>query len=94
MRYLAIGTILGATIMAGQAVAHPMADATASTAAQIEAIIHGKGKAGDSVTSSSDPSITYTVLENGLIKRTNAHFGTTEVRAPVQDWWQDHEGPR
>lgn len=93
MRYPAIGLILGTTLMAGQAMAHPLSNVE-STGKQIDAIIHGKGKPGDSVVSASDSSVTYTVLDNGLIQRTNSRFGTSEVRAPVQDWWQDHENSR
>lgn len=94
MRYLAVAMVIAAALAEQQALAHPLSTASEPTIKQIEAIIHGKGKPGDTVVSASDPSISYTVLDNGLIKRSNARFGTSEVRAPVQDGWRDHQNSR
>ncbi len=95
MRITAMVTLVAVTGMSEQAVAHPGARADVETTAKrIEAIIHGEGRPGDIVVSASDPAVSYRVLKNGLIKRSNDRFGTSEVRGPVRRWYKDHQHAR
>ncbi|BCH22116.1 hypothetical protein MesoLjLc_18590 [Mesorhizobium sp. L-8-10] len=95
MKYLVIALLLAVPMTARQALAHPAArPGVEATAKRIEAIIHGEGRPGDVVVSASDPAVSYRVLENGLIKRSNDRFGTSEVRGPVQRWDRNHRHAR
>lgn len=95
MRVLAMASLLALAATTEQAAAHPAARADVETTAKrIEAIIHGKGRPGDVVVSASDPAVSYRVLENGLIKRSDDRFGTSEVRGPVQRWDKNHQHAR
>lgn len=82
------------TVPIGPALAHATPDQAETTTRQIEAIIHGEGKPGDVVVSTSDPAVSYTVLENGLIKRMNDRYSTMEVRTPIPRRFKNHDHSR
>ncbi len=94
MRLLVLASATAGLLITQQVTAQPMRESAESTAKRIEAIIHGEGKPGDVVVSTSDPAVSYRVLENGLIKRTNDRYGTSEVRGPVQRWDKNHRHAR
>lgn len=43
---------------------------------QLNAILQGHGQPGDTAISRSNPDVSFRVLDNGLIERTNARYGT------------------
>ncbi len=94
MKYLFLVSGLASLLSVQQASAHVPARPAQSTGQKIEALIHGEGKPGDVVVSTSDPAVSYRVLDNGLIKRTDERYGTSEVRGPVQRWYKNHDHSR
>ncbi len=95
MKYHLLISAAASILTVQGAMAHaPSTGPATATARQIEAIIHGEGKPGDVVRSSSDRAVSYTVLDNGLIKRTNERYGTSEVRGPVRRWYKNHDHGR
>ncbi len=94
MKYLFLVSGIASLLAIQQASAHVPARPAQSTGQRIEALIHGEGKPGDVVVSTSDPAISYRVLDNGLIKRTDKRFGISEVRSPVQRWNKNHDHSR
>ncbi len=96
MKYLLLVSAIASLLAVQQAAAknHVPARPAQSTAQRIEAVIHGEGKPGDVVVSRSDPAISYRVLDNGLIKRTDKRYGTSEVRGPIRRWYKNHDHAR
>lgn len=51
---------------------------------RLNAILQGHGQPGETVTSRSNPEISFRVLVNGLVERTNARYGTVSIVNPKQ----------
>lgn len=51
-------------------------------ASPIAKITRGHGNAGDTATSASNPEVSFQVLDNGMVERTNSRFGTTTIIDP------------
>jgi hypothetical protein len=49
------------------------------------AILQGHGRPGDTAVSTSNPEVSFRVLNNGLVERTNARFGTVSYVDPKHD---------
>ncbi|CDZ71986.1 Hypothetical protein NGAL_HAMBI2610_36020 [Neorhizobium galegae bv. orientalis] len=54
----------------------------ASGASQVDAIFQGHANPGDAAVATSDRAVTFRVLDNGAVKRTNKRFGTVSVTDP------------
>lgn len=54
-------------------------------ASPIAKITDGHGNAGDAATSVSDPNVSFRVLDNGWVERTNNRYGTTTITDPAAD---------
>lgn len=52
------------------------------TASPVDKITQGHGSPGDAVTANSDPQVSFRVLPNGKVERTNQRYGTTSVSDP------------
>jgi hypothetical protein len=59
----------------------PLPDGTS----RLNAILQGHGQPGDTATSASNPEVSFRVLENGLIERTNARYGTVAYVNPESE---------
>lgn len=55
------------------------------TSSDVDKILQGHGSAGDSARSASNPDVSYRVLANGNIEKTNGRYARTEVVRP--SWW-------
>ncbi|WP_430254719.1 hypothetical protein [Neorhizobium sp. DAR64872/K0K18] len=53
-------------------------------ASDVDKIVQGHGKPGDTANAKSD-AVTFEVLGNGLVKRTNTRYGTVSVIDPAED---------
>lgn len=52
------------------------------SASPIAKITQGHGNPGDTVTSTSDPDVTFRVLDNGKVERVNRRYGTVSYIDP------------
>lgn len=52
------------------------------TASPIAKITKGHGNPGDTASATSDPDVTFRVLDNGKIERTNSRYGTVSYIDP------------
>ncbi|MEO9614893.1 MAG: hypothetical protein ABJG86_17345 [Nitratireductor sp.] len=79
-----------------QRTADPLTTSAVSNAQRVEALLQGKGSPGDSVTSVSDPNVTFTVMENGLVERRNDRYDTVQYIRPLAQWERgfDYRGGR
>ncbi|KQZ59737.1 hypothetical protein ASD54_23425 [Rhizobium sp. Root149] len=59
----------------------PLAD----SAGKVGRIVQGHGKAGETALASSDPSVTFETLANGLVRRTNTKYGTVTYLDPAAE---------
>lgn len=55
------------------------------TSSGVDKILQGHGSAGDAAKSASNPDVSYRVLANGNIEKTNGRYGRTEIVRP--SWW-------
>lgn len=53
-------------------------------ASDVDRIVQGHGKPGDVANAKSD-AVTFEVLDNGLVKRTNTKYGTVSVIDPTEE---------
>ncbi|MEX4010019.1 hypothetical protein [Neoaquamicrobium sediminum] len=58
----------------------PLAEGTS----RLNAILQGHGQPGETATSRSNPEISFRVLANGLVERTNERYGTVSIMNPKQ----------
>jgi hypothetical protein len=56
------------------------------SAPPIAKIIQGHGNPGDSATSKSDPEVTFRVLDNGWVERTNSRYGSVSIVDPQAEY--------
>jgi hypothetical protein len=49
-------------------------------------IVAGHGMPGDMARSKSDPDVTFRVLDNGKVERTNSRLGTVFITNPRAEW--------
>jgi len=61
-------------------------------ASQISRITQGHGQPGETATASSDPNVSFRVLDNGWIERSNKKYGTVTITDPRREWKRTHEG--
>ncbi len=54
-------------------------------ASKADAIAKGHGRAGDSAVATSDASVSFEVLENGSVRRTNSKFNTVSIIDPAAE---------
>ncbi|TWI38825.1 hypothetical protein [Mesorhizobium tianshanense] len=59
---------------------------TNPTSSGIDRVLQGHGSAGETAKSASNPDISYRVLDNGEIQKTNSAYDRVEVVSP--SWWQ------
>jgi hypothetical protein len=52
------------------------------TASPIAKITQGHGNPGDTASSTSDPNVTFRVLDNGKVERTNSRYGIVSYIDP------------
>ncbi|NSZ03280.1 hypothetical protein G6M64_08970 [Agrobacterium tumefaciens] len=57
----------------------------AESAGKITRIEQGHGQPGDSAVASSDKSVTFEVLPDGRVRRTNAKYNTVSISDPVAE---------
>lgn len=81
-RHLAIAAV-ALSVFATTASATSMLSETASP---VDKITQGHGSPGDAATANSDPQVSFRVLPNGKVERTNQRYGTTSVSDPYLDW--------
>ncbi|WP_439604237.1 hypothetical protein [Shinella sp.] len=68
-----------------------MASAAMATAplpeggSKLNAIVQGHGQPGDIAVSTSNPEVSFRVLDNGLVERTNSRFGTVSYVNPEHE---------
>ncbi|MGE8106482.1 hypothetical protein ACQKP1_22585 [Allorhizobium sp. NPDC080224] len=55
-------------------------------ASPITQITQGHGSPGDSATSQSDPNVTFRVLDNGWVERTNSRYGSRSIIDPRAEY--------
>ncbi|KKX29443.1 hypothetical protein [Rhizobium sp. LC145] len=60
-------------------------------ASQVDKIVQGHGNPGEIATASSDPNVTFEVLGNGKVQRTNKQFGTVTILDPKQEWRRNRD---
>ncbi|MCT7664210.1 hypothetical protein [Shinella kummerowiae] len=56
------------------------------TASPISKITQGHGASGDTASSSSDPDVSFRVLDNGKVERTNSRYGIVSTIDPMTDY--------
>ena len=54
-------------------------------ASDIDRIVQGHGKPGDTATAKSDNNISFEVLPTGLVRRTDAKYGIVTILDPKAD---------
>jgi hypothetical protein len=54
----------------------------APEASHVDAIVQGHGKPGETAVAKSNSNVTFRVLDNGIVERTNKRFGTVSVTDP------------
>ena len=59
---------------------------TNPTSSGIDRVLQGHGSAGETAKSASNPDISYQVLDNGEIQKTNSAYDRVDVVRP--SWWQ------
>jgi hypothetical protein len=57
-----------------------------ATSSVLGSIVQGHGKPGDTARSLSDPDVTFRVLDNGKVERTNERLGTVSITNPKTEW--------
>lgn len=55
-------------------------------ATPIARITQGHGQPGETATSVSDPDVTFRVLDNGKVERTNSRYGTVSYIDPIFEY--------
>lgn len=75
-------TMIISSIVATQASATGTLSANANA---VDRITQGHGQPGDTASSRSDPSVTFEVMQDGRVKRTNGKFGTVSISNPVAE---------
>lgn len=55
-------------------------------ATPIARITQGHGEPGETATAASDPDVTFRVLDNGKVERTNRRYGTVSYIDPVIEY--------
>jgi hypothetical protein len=55
-------------------------------ASPIARITQGHGSPGESATSQSDPNVTFRVLDNGWVERTNSRYGLRSIIDPRAEY--------
>lgn len=56
------------------------------TASPIAKITQGHGNPGDTASATSDPDVTFRVLENGKVERTNSRYGIVSYIDPQAEF--------
>ena len=56
------------------------------TASPVSKITQGHGAPGDTASSSSDPDVSFRVLDNGKVERTNSRYGIVSIVDPMADY--------
>lgn len=56
------------------------------TASPIAKITQGHGNPGDAASSVSDPDVSFRVLDNGKVERTNSRYGSVSIIDPMADY--------
>lgn len=56
------------------------------TASPIAKITQGHGNPGDTASSTSDPDVTFRVLDNGKVERTNSRYGVVSYIDPKAEF--------
>ncbi len=72
-------------VLAGTA---PSAFATgplSDKASNADRIVQGHGRTGESTVASSDPSVSFEVLADGRVRRTNTKYGTVTFSDPAAE---------
>lgn len=54
-------------------------------ASNVDRIVQGHGRAGESAVASSDRSVSFEVLADGRVRRTNAKYGTVTFSDPAAE---------
>lgn len=82
MRIKLVAAIFVLTLTAPSAFATgPLSD----RASNVDRIVQGHGQPGESAVASSDRSVTFEVLPDGRVRRTNATYGTVSISNPVAE---------
>lgn len=55
------------------------------TSSDVDKILQGHASGGDTARSTSNPDVSYRVLANGNIEKTNSRYNRIEVTKP--SWW-------
>ncbi|MGV1788586.1 MULTISPECIES: hypothetical protein [Agrobacterium] len=55
------------------------------SAGPVDRIVQGHGRPGESAVASSDRSVTFEVLADGRVRRTNAKYGTVTISNPAAE---------
>lgn len=53
-----------------------------TASSDIDKILQGHGSSGDTAKSASNPDVSYRVLDNGKIEKTNARYNRVEIVKP------------
>lgn len=78
--------IFGATILLISTASSAFATGPLSDrASEIDRIIQGHGRPGDTATAKSDGSVSFEVLPNGLVQRKDAKYGIVTILDPKAD---------
>ncbi|CAD0216676.1 hypothetical protein AGRHK599_LOCUS4939 [Rhizobium rhizogenes] len=52
---------------------------------KLNAIVRGHGELGDTVISTSNPDVSFRLLENGVVERTNSRYNTVTYSRPEEE---------
>ncbi|MCQ4633387.1 hypothetical protein GB927_025330 [Shinella sp. CPCC 100929] len=82
MKQIAVTVVSLLSVTSG-AFANTMLSETASPIAKIT---QGHGNPGESASSTSDPDVSFRVLDNGKVERTNSRYGSVSIIDPQADY--------
>lgn len=64
------------------------------TASPIAKITQGHGNPGDAASSATDPDVSFRVLDNGKVERTNSRYGSVSIIDPMADYQRKNRKAR
>ncbi len=82
MKQIAVAAVALLSVASG-ALANTILSETASPIAKIT---QGHAAPGDTASSVSDPNVSFRVLDNGKVERTNSRYGSVTILDPAADY--------
>lgn len=79
-------------ILSGVATSAYATSTLSERAGKVDRIVQGHGQPGDTATSMSEPSVSFEVMSNGLVKRVDAKYGIITVIDPKTEARLAHGG--